>query len=292
MHNKDELLRRFTDYLTAERGVSSNTVASYREDVRQFLAFLKESAQELTPEALGGFVQASRRKGLSPSTVSRRVSALRLFSSFLVQEGLTSSDPSQELEAPKVVKRLPRVLDQEEVARLLEQPDLSTSLGIRNRAALELLYATGLRVSELLTLKLSDLFLSEGFLRCSGKGSKERIVPIGSFACRWVERYIKEIRPKLRKEGTDLLILNRRGRRLSRMGFWKILKRYALRAGLKEVSPHTLRHSFATHLLEGGADLRAVQEMLGHSSLATTQIYTHIDREYLKEVHRTYHPRG
>lgn len=285
------LLSQFTNYLRAERGLSPNTVASYRGDAGQFLSYAKKSGGALTPEVLRGFVQRLRRKGLSPSSISRKVSSLRLFSAFLVQERLRGSDISQDLETPVSVKKLPKVLDQKEVARLLEQPNLSKDLGIRDRAALELLYATGLRVSELLSLKLSDLFLEERLIRCSGKGSKERVVPIGSFAARWVTRYVQEVRPKLRKGGTDLLILNGRGGRLSRMGFWRILRRYALQAGLKDVTPHTLRHSFATHLLEGGADLRAVQEMLGHSSLATTQIYTHIDREYLKEVHRLYHPR-
>ncbi len=290
---ESELLVRFTNYLRAERGVSPNTVASYGGDARAFLRFLEDTAQDLSSEALREFVRSLRRRGFSPSSVSRKVSALRCFSSWLVQEGLSPSDPSQSLETPTTAKTLPKVLDQEEVARLLEQPDLSKGLGIRDRTALELLYAAGLRISELLSLKLSDLFLREGFLRCSGKGSKERIVPIGSFASQWVERYLKEVRPGLRKRGgTDILILSARGRRLSRMGFWKILKRYALRAGLEDVSPHTLRHSFATHLLEGGADLRAVQEMLGHSSISTTQIYTHIDREQLKELHRTCHPRG
>ncbi|MDZ7260898.1 MAG: tyrosine recombinase XerD, partial [candidate division KSB1 bacterium] len=237
---------------------------------------------------------ALRDVGLAPSSMARNLSAIRMFHRFLMGENITYRDPTETILLPKLSKRLPTVLDIWEVEKLLEQPDVSQPLGLRDRALLEFLYATGVRASELISLKQSQLFFPQGFVRVFGKGAKERMVPIGEQAIFYVQHYQNTTRMVLAQRGlsTDVLFLNRRGQPLSRMGLWKILRFYVLKAGIaKSVSPHTLRHSFATHLLEGGADLRAVQEMLGHADISTTQIYTHLDREYLKEVHRRFHPR-
>jgi integrase/recombinase XerD len=218
-----------------------------------------------------------------------------MFHKFLIGEQLTQRDPARLVESPKLPKKLPDVLNPDEVDEILKQPDTASDLGLRDRAILETMYATGMRVSELIGLKRSSVDEREGFVRVFGKGSKERIVPIGRSALKWLRRYLLKVRVRLARDGNgqETLFLNARGKPMSRMSVWNIVRASSTRSGLeKEVHPHTLRHSFATHLLEGGADLRAVQEMLGHSDIATTQIYTHIDREYLKEVHRTFHPRG
>jgi integrase/recombinase XerD len=232
--------------------------------------------------------------GLAPASIRRNVSAIRTYFRFLTGDGIVVRDPSERLETPKRWRSLPEVLTVEEVQRLLASPTLDDNLVFRDRALLELAYGAGLRVSEWITLGVRDLLLDEGLVRVFGKGSKERLVPIGRSAIGALAIYIREQRPKLEKgEGKGILFLNSRGKPLTRMGAWKILRGHVDRAGItKHVSPHTLRHSFATHLLEGGADLRAVQEMLGHVDIATTQIYTHVDREYLRQVHRSYHPRG
>jgi integrase/recombinase XerD len=232
--------------------------------------------------------------GLSPASIRRNVSAVRTYFRFLTGDGLVVRDPSERLETPKRWRSLPEVLSVDEVQRLLASPTLDDALVFRDRALLELAYGAGLRVSEWITLGMRDLLLDQGLVRVFGKGSKERMVPIGRSAIGAAAIYLRELRPKLEKgEGKGVLFLNARGRPLTRMGAWKILRGHVERAGIaKHVSPHTLRHSFATHLLEGGADLRAVQEMLGHVDIATTQIYTHVDREYLRQVHRSYHPRG
>jgi integrase/recombinase XerD len=218
-----------------------------------------------------------------------------MFHKFLTREGTTKNDPTQNIDTPKHSKTLPEVLNQNEVDAILRQPDTSEHLGKRDRAILETMYATGMRVTELITLRQSNVYNQDEIVRIFGKGSKERLVPIGKSALEWINRYIQEVRGTLSKKGKglDVLFLNARGRPMSRMAVWNMVKTYTAKAGIKkEVHPHTFRHSFATHLLEGGADLRAVQEMLGHSDISTTQVYTHIDREYLKEVHRTFHPRG
>jgi integrase/recombinase XerD len=232
--------------------------------------------------------------GLSPASIRRNVSAIRTYFRFLTGDGIVVRDPSERLETPKRWRTLPDVLTVEEIQRLLASPTLDDTLVFRDRALLELAYGAGLRVSEWITLGVRDLLLEEGLVRVFGKGSKERLVPIGRSAIGAAAIYLRELRPRLEKgEGKGVLFLNARGRPLTRMGAWKILRAHVERAGItKHVSPHTLRHSFATHLLEGGADLRAVQEMLGHVDIATTQIYTHVDREYLRRVHRSYHPRG
>lgn len=288
----------FIHHLQVERGLSPATVDAYGRDIRRYLDFLtsrgSSSPQGAQAKVVTAHLQSLRRKGLSPSSVARNFSAIRSFHRFLISEGRSQEDSTEHLRAPRLWKRLPSVLHQSEVERLLQQPDIHTPGGIRDRAMLELMYAAGLRVSELLALKTSNLLLEARFIRVLGKGLRERVIPVGREAVRWLERYLRQVRPRLARGASgEFIFLNLRGTRLSRMGFWKILKKYAQAANLrKQVSPHTLRHSFATHLLEGGADLRAVQEMLGHADISTTQIYTHVDREYLKEVHRTFHPRG
>ena len=294
----ERFLTQFIHYLQVERRLSPATVDAYRRDIGHYLRSLASqglvSPREASPQQITRHIQTLRQKGLSPSSVARKFSAIRAFHRFLVSEGAADSDSTEHLHAPRLWKKLPTVLHQSEVEKLLQQPDVSKPGGIRDRAMLEMMYACGLRVSELLNLKISNLLLELHYIRVLGKGMRERVVPVGNEACKWVQRYLEQVRPGLARGGAgDILFLNMRGKILTRMGFWKVLRKYVLRAQLnKAVSPHTLRHSFATHLLEGGADLRAVQEMLGHADISTTQVYTHVDREYLKEVHRTFHPRG
>ena len=291
------LYARFLNYLAAERGLSSNTVEAYGRDVARYLRFLRERGvgpEEAGPEDVRELLNRLGDCGLGPASLARNLSAVRTFHRFLLEEGIREADPTELEVPPKRARKLPHVLSVEEVERLLSQPDTNTPLGMRDKAMLECMYATGVRVSELLNVRLGDLLWEVGVVRVSGKGGRERLVPVGELALDALRIYLREARPKLARAGSgDLTFLNRRGGRLSRMGFWKILRNYARSAGIsKPVSPHTLRHSFATHLLEGGADLRAVQEMLGHRDISTTQIYTHLDREYLREVIRTFHPRG
>ncbi len=236
-----------------------------------------------------------RDRKLAPSSVARKLVAIKVFFRFLVGQGLVRSDPSAVMESPRLMKGLPAVLDVEEVGRLLASaPGKDGMRGLRDRALLELLYASGLRASEATGLKVSDLNLESGFLRCAGKGGKERVVPVGKHARQWIERYLKRARARFKpKPEARELFLNRTGRRLSRQSVWMLVRRYANLAGIrKRITPHTLRHSFATHLLEAGADLRVVQELLGHASISTTQIYTHVDRARLKAIHAKFHPRG
>lgn len=292
------LLADFLTHLTVERGISANSYDAYSRDLASYLMVLKERGVSM-PAAAGpgdvqAFVSTLRQRGLAPSSIARSLSAVRMFHRFLVSEGTARADPTEHVQAPKLPKRLPAVLNRGEVLHLLDQPDPTTPLGLRDRAILEFLYATGLRASELLTFRRPDLLFDLSLARVFGKGAKERLVPVGREALLYIRRYLQTVRPTLVvSENEETLFLNWRGRPLTRMGLWKMMKLYVELAGIdKPVSPHTLRHSFATHLLEGGADLRAVQEMLGHVDIATTQIYTHVDREYLKEVHRMYHPRG
>lgn len=288
----------FLHYLSVERGLSANTLGAYSRDLNRFLGFLEQkggaSPREADQSRVAEYLMALRECDLEPSSIARNFSSLKVFYRFLMQEGLCQVNPMEWLSCPKLGRKLPVVLSQDEVERLLEGPDDSIPFGLRDKALLEFLYATGVRVSELVNLKLSNLFLEIDLVRIWGKGSKERLVPIGRKAEEALEEYLQRARPLLAKGSSgDYLFLNRRGGHFSRMGVWKILKGYANKAGIGErVSPHTLRHSFATHLLEGGADLRAVQEMLGHADISTTQIYTHLDTHYLLEVHRTFHPRG
>jgi integrase/recombinase XerD len=292
------LLARFTDYVALEQGLSPRTQEAYERDLQRFAEYAESrgvaAPPDITARMLREFVYHLKDLGLSPASIRRNVSAVRAYFRFLTGDGLVVRDPSERLETPKRWRSLPEVLTVDEVQRLLASPTLDDALVFRDRALLELAYGAGLRVSEWITLGVRDLLLDQGLVRVFGKGSKERMVPIGRSAIGAAAIYLRELRPKLEKgEGKGVLFLNARGRPLTRMGAWKILRGHVERAGItKHVSPHTLRHSFATHLLEGGADLRAVQEMLGHVDIATTQIYTHVDREYLRQVHRSYHPRG
>jgi integrase/recombinase XerD len=294
---------QYLHYLALEKNASPNTIASYRIDVGRYVEFLAVLGIEL-PDAVSEehalrFLTSLREQGLSPRSITRTCSAIRGFHKFMVGNGITRNNPTEAIDRPKLARALPDVLTREEIEAILQQPSPSArdlrSLWIRDRAVLETLYATGIRVSELTALKQTDVLGEDHIVRVFGKGRKERLVPIGSSALAWIARYRTDCRLHLlrRSQSQDALFLNARGKPITRMAIWKIVQTYAARAGVaKEVHPHTFRHSFATHLLEGGADLRAVQEMLGHSDISTTQIYTHIDREYLKEVHRTFHPRG
>jgi integrase/recombinase XerD len=292
------LLERFHEYLGLEKGDSPRTQEAYGRDLSRLAewATMKgvPSPSPLTPHLLREFVYHLKDLGLSPASIRRSVSAIRTYFKFLVGEGQLQADPSEHLEAPKKWRTLPEVLSVDEVSRLLASVSIDERLAFRDRALLELAYGAGLRVSEWIGLGTHDVLLEDGVARVFGKGSKERLVPIGRAAIGAVGMYLRDLRPRLEKgEGKGRLFLNARGRPLSRMGAWKILRKYVNLAGItKHVSPHTLRHSFATHLLEGGADLRAVQEMLGHADISTTQIYTHVDREYLRSVHKQFHPRG
>ena len=290
-------LEQFQDFLALEQGAADHTREAYARDVTRYVAFaLTTGARapgEVTPRALRDFVYHLKDLGLAPASIRRTVSAVRSYYRFLLGEGYVVRDPSERLEAPARWRTLPEVLTVAEVERLLAAPSLDEPLVFRDRAMLELAYGAGLRVSEWIGLAVKDALLDEQLVRVFGKGSKERLVPIGRSAVGAVAVYLRELRPRLeRGAGRGILFLNARGEPLTRMGAWKILRRHVETAGItKPVSPHTLRHSFATHLLEGGADLRAVQEMLGHADISTTQIYTHVDREYLRSVHRQFHPR-
>ncbi len=295
----DRQLRRYLDFLRLEKSLSKHSIASYSFDFAKYRSFLLthevSDAAAVTDAQVQQFITSLHRRGLSARSSARALSAIRGFHRFLLGEGLAKDDPTQIIDSPKRTRPLPDVLTIAEVDAILLQPDVTHRLGIRDRAILETLYATGVRVSELVNLHQGDVLFEEELVRVFGKGSKERLVPIGGSARKWIREYQKNTRVHLRKTGRsqDVLFLNTRGTKLTRMSVWKMIVTYARRAGItKEVHPHTFRHSFATHLLEGGADLRAVQEMLGHADISTTQIYTHIDREYLKEVHRTFHPRG
>lgn len=291
-------LQTFLEHLLLERGLSERTLDAYGRDVGRLIAFLRargvERPGEATAADLRAFVYDLTDRGLEATSIRRALSAVRTYFAFLLAEGHVVSDPSERLEAPRSWRRLPGVLSRGEIERLLEAPDPMDRLYWRDRALLEFAYASGVRVGELITLRLRDLWLEDGFASVYGKGAKERLVPIGRSAVRALDLYLRELRPRLEKgEGDGVVFLNARGRPLSRMGAWKILRKHVERAGIrKRVTPHTLRHTFATHLLEGGADLAAVQEMLGHADIATTQIYTHVDREYLRDVHRRFHPRA
>ena len=294
-----EHLRSYIHYLELERNSSPNTIASYKLDVTRYLLYLEEkgiSAPSAVAERhVTSFLNVLHRCGLSPRSVARNLSSIKMFHKFLIREGLTTNDPTENVDSPKLPKTLPDVLSPEEVDAILRQPNTAGPLGVRDRAILETLYATGMRVSEVISLKKSSVLVNDRIVRVFGKGWKERFVPIGRSALGWINRYLQTARVRLTKgsAGRDFLFLNFRGRPMSRMAIWNIVRLSTVKARLKKVvHPHTLRHSFATHLLEGGADLRAVQEMLGHADISTTQIYTHIDREYLKEIHRTFHPRG
>ena len=282
-------------YLRDVRRMSPNTVESYARDLAALAAFAEK--RQLDPAALDrreleAFVRSLMAGGLSPRSTARAVACVRGFYKFLAVEQRRESSPADDLRAPRAWAALPKFLDLDEVDRLLAQPDVTTPRGLRDKALISVLYATGLRVTELISLKSTNLHLREGYLTCIGKGDKERIVPIGQEATEWVQRYLADARPKLAPKSSPWLFVNARGGPLSRVGFWKLLKEYGLKAGIaRNISPHVLRHSFATHLLDRGADLRAIQMMLGHADLSTTQIYTHVLEARLRSVYDRFHPR-
>lgn len=292
----EEVRQAFLEYLSVEKGLSVNTVKSYSRDLdKLFLFFRKEKIPWMNAKEsdLVKFIHHMSRSGLSARSLARLISSLKSFFRFLILDGFLRKNPSVNLTSPKSWLSLPKFLSVKEVEALLGQPDEKEARGIRDKAMLELLYATGLRVSELVSLRLSDLNLEDGFLFCRGKGGKERIVPMGSAAKNAINRYLAESRSGFLLRDCDFVFLTYRGQPFTRQGFWKVLKKYATRAKLEEkISPHVLRHSFATHLLERGADLRSVQLMLGHSQITTTQIYTHVSRRQLRNLYEKYHPRA
>ncbi len=303
-----DVIQEYIDYLGVERGLAGNTLDSYGRDIKQFLRYLKTLNGDDSEQATGNgllieeatratvvtYVVWMRERGMASSTIARRLAALRSFYNFMVQEDYMPRNPARDVDVPKPDKRLPVVLTVEEVERLMLQPEDGDLIGMRDRAILELLYATGIRVSELVDLDLDHISTSRRQLRCIGKGDKERIVPMGTISAQAVRRYLAAGRPQLIRDPREIaLFVNNHGRRLTRQGVWKIVRRHGHRARIgKRITPHTLRHSFATHLLENGADLRSVQEMLGHADISTTQIYTHLTGGHLKDVYSRAHPRA
>ena len=292
-----ELKEEFLDYIIVEKGLSKNTVDAYSRDISRFELFLKERGRPVKDagrEDVISFMTSLGRTGLSSRSTARNMVAVRMFYRFLKAEGHIEALPTDNIELPRSFRRLPDTLSPQEVEMLLKAPDTKGHIGIRDRAMIELLYATGLRVTELVEITVNRLNLEVGFLVAMGKGSKERVVPMGEVAMGWVKDYIRDARVKILKgRESDYLFVTARGGRMTRQGFWKIIKKNAFKAGIyKNISPHKLRHSFATHLLEGGADLRSVQTMLGHVDISTTQIYTHVNAERLKKIYKDYHPRA
>ena len=288
----------FINYLAVERGLSSNTLMAYRRDLAQYFTFLNEKkskdARAIERKDITDFMQEQKGRGLSTTSICRSLSAIKMFHRFLVREGLAKTDPTNLIDMPRLWKRIPDVLSVPEIEAMLGSAKGGHWQAVRDRAILELFYASGMRVSELINLKLDSINLEVGYVRCIGKGRKERIIPVGKRAREALGKYCAAARQKLNKGNvSSALFLSRLGKKMSRQSAWKIIKRYARKTNIKKViKPHTLRHSFATHLLEHGADLRSVQEMLGHSDISTTQIYTHVDKERLKAVHKQFHPRG
>lgn len=292
-------LKEYLAHIKLEKNLSQNTVVSYKNDINAFISFLKDSSVDdpsnITSDHIRRFFKTIKELGLSGSSSARYFSSLKGFFLYLLKNKYILKNPIEKITAPKISKKLPGVLNIPEIEKILSAPKVQDKLGLRDKTILELFYACGTRVSELINLKVNDLFFDDEIIRVFGKGSKERLIPIGSSAIKWIGKYLKKSRPLLMKKSKseNNLFLNSHGTKLSRMGIWKIIDKYVKEAGIKKkVHPHTFRHSFATHLLEGGADLRAVQEMLGHADISTTQIYTHIDRDYIKQVHKQYHPRG
>jgi len=288
----------FIDHIRVERGLSQNTVEAYGNDLKRFNEYLLERGifdpEKVTEATAGAFLDYLDQEGISARSRVRYTSSIRTFFNYLLREGVVQANPLELMESPRFLSKLPRYLTSEEIRILLAVPDDTTPWGARDRAMLEVLYAAGLRITELVELRLNAVNLEVGYLIARGKGDKERIVPLGEDAIQWLEYYISHVRPQMDK-GKDVgkVFLNRNGRGLTRQYFWGAIKKYALQAGItKDISPHTIRHSFATHLLSGGADLRSVQAMLGHADITTTEIYTHVERERLKSVHKKYHPRS
>ncbi|MFO8192011.1 MAG: site-specific tyrosine recombinase XerD [Bacillota bacterium] len=291
-------LQSYTNYLAVEKGLARNTLESYNRDIRKMIAFLKKKGvtnpEAVNQDMLVEFISELKNNGQATSSISRCIASVRSFFNFLLQEGVIPKNAAWKLESPRIERKLPRILTTDEVNKLLDQPSTGKHKELRDKAMLELLYASGIRVSELVSLDINDFDPRVGYLRCRGKGMKERIVPVGSMAVNYVNEYLRKTRTRMiRTNSETALFVNQHGRRMTRQGFWKILKKYAQKANIKgEITPHTLRHSFATHLLENGADLRSVQEMLGHSDISTTQIYTQVTRRKIREVYDKAHPRA
>ncbi len=296
--NADQLLDYFYNYLSVERRLAINTLESYGRDLKKYLEFLETKKKTAFAETsrldLISFLNQEKKRGLTSRSRARMLSCIKTFYKFLVEDGLLQHNTMQNVETPRLEKRLPNVLNVEEVEALINAPAIDSPLGLRDRAFFELLYATGLRVTELISLPVNNLNLMAGYILVMGKGSKERVIPVGEEALKWIKQYCTKGRSQiLSGRSSKYLFINRRGEKMTRQGFWKIIKKYCLQKGIiKKISPHTLRHSFASHLLEGGADLRSVQTLLGHEDIATTQIYTHVTKSRLKSVHVKYHPRG
>lgn len=297
----NQFVEEFLNYIYVEKGLASNTISSYRRDLESFFEFLENKkdcsslkVSDITRNDVVDYLTFLKKESKAAATIARHIAALKAFFKFLYQEGHLEENITESLQRPKQEKKLPKFLTFEEVDKLLDGPILNTPVGIRDKAMLEVLYATGMRVSELLNLVISNLNLEVGYVRCMGKGSKERIIPLGSIAMKSLDTYLNWGRNKLLKNPREQTVfLNNHGRKMTRQGFWKIIKGYSHKVGIeKEISPHILRHSFATHLLENGADLRAVQEMLGHADISTTQIYTHVTRGKISQVYRQAHPRA
>lgn len=296
----EDQLQDFIHYMVVEKGLAKNTIVSYERDLKFYIHFLKETEKmtswhDIQRTQIIQFLGSLKKEGKSSKTLARNIASIRAFHQFLLRERVVEHDPSVHIESPQQEKSLPKVLSMADVETLLDSPKTNNHYGLRDKAMLELLYATGIRVSELIGLNQEDVHLTMGFVRCIGKGNKERIIPLGRTAVKALDDYLQKGRPNFlsKKHRDDALFLNHHGKRLSRQGFWKILKGLTQAAGIqKELTPHTLRHSFATHLLENGADLRAVQEMLGHADISTTQIYTHVTKTRLKDVYSQFHPRA
>ncbi len=293
----NDLINNFIYFLEVERGVSDNTVISYRCDLGKFMEYLKKKKKDVidvTREDIVTFLMQLKDNELSSSSIARNLAALKTFWKFLVAEQIVKENVAVVVETPRTWKNIPDVLNRDEVEKLLDSPSNKGWMGIRDRAILELMYASGLRVSEVKDLKKTSVNLEAGFVKCRGKGGKERIVPLGKVAEKAIDRYIRTSRAKLNKKTEDEhLFLSRFGKMISRQSLWKMIHKYAEKAGIKKhITPHTLRHSFATHLLEGGAELRGVQEMLGHADISTTQVYTHVNKEKLRKIHKEFHPRA
>ncbi|BBO19117.1 site-specific tyrosine recombinase XerD [Candidatus Brocadia pituitae] len=298
IHNLDELIESFINYLLVECGLARNTILSYSHDLQIFTTFLHSKDisdfDGVRPDTITSFIISEKKRGLSINSITRTIVAIRMLYKFLLSEGKLQSNPFTVIDSPKLWKRLPEVISIHKIDDLLSVPNTQTKLGMRNKAILELMYATGARVSEVVAIQMDWVNLEYRYMKCRGKGSKERIVPLGTKAIDAIQSYLKFARPKIKNSGdSTYLFLSKAGKPLRRENIWVVVKNCALKAGIHgHISPHKLRHSFATHLLENGADLRAVQEMLGHVNVSTTQIYTHVGKHHLKAVHRQYHPRA
>ncbi|MDD5269889.1 MAG: site-specific tyrosine recombinase XerD [Candidatus Omnitrophica bacterium] len=293
----EEFIREFMDFISVERGLSKNTLESYGRDLSKYVQYLKKGGitdlNKVKRQQIQDFLMSLKDSKLNASSIARNLVAIKVFHRYLTSQRILKEDVTSVIETPKLWKTLPDVLDEKEVEAILDSPNTRLKQGLRDKAMLELMYATGMRVSELVSLKSNDLHMDMGFVRCLGKGQKERIIPVGSKAKEALEKYAQKARPKFLKKGESAsLFLTRLGKPMSRQSFWMVIKHYVKDARIKKrVTPHTLRHSFATHLLQNGADLRIVQELLGHANISTTQIYTHINKERLKQIHQKFHPR-